>query len=1192
MSTREGAQHPWIARTFSVESGPPSWPRGAVSERDLVRLLDALVEPKPGRQPKNYFVLLVSPHRNGNSALLASLLPLIGRGRLLATLHLSWAKGWDPQQYPRLLEALLPAFRTSQKIRDRFHLRHSAPRRRLAYFLLDVLVPVIVFLLVELLFAILLGNSPHGVSEAPTAPLQQLRDIPGWAHLTCVLVAFAVEFLNRKRELLLETFHRRRPPPGYQLEDDDRELLAGGAARDFKPLVEEMHAKLPGAALLCVDRSDGLDAFSEEALLRFLLDDSARQHGNRLVLLHTPDRESLLYRKLKKLSAEFVNPEETFFELRLQPVSVEDRKRIATALGRDERDAQAPTLVADLVESDTPRRAGLRSAWAELVQQEEELAGRSADDEPGPALLLALLAAGGARGPRQYGLKELRRILTAQRKTFQRWTAAFGRRPWHPYSLQRPLQYLNEGSDLPLIERRNAVQGDAQWIVPAEVCRIVLDELGKTTSYLSGVHTFWAVYHSERFAAPPAGTPAPTSEEPDEIDDAETATDQSLASVVDLNWQLSRAALPLADRQVVSIEAHALGRSLLAAFNRAVAELLERAQFGRAHALLVRALTEVVAIDGLWAAADFVSEVETLSDHAWRLAAILGVSEEILGFHKLLADRGGRTATKGIEASVAIWDLYYRGIALEEFDRDAAMAHRISGGDAATRARLENLRRYALNVNLIRSQALVVEGLELLGNELDDASQAVLPYLLEPAAAPTPDLFEYLVGIQCARARFGLGDLAGGSQALQQLSARVAAAEQSWDSEDLFAEAVWHLARAEACLIGLEALTHNGSVVLADDAFRASMALTFGVALSGHPDSSELSQRLAEEAIDALEDAHFLQRLCNLSLGQACLLGARVRLGRVLLKLGITAKGHEELASWEHGAAVTREMRCSCLHFGILITRALAHTEIEVCSSCIRSACQEALRQTLDRPARRLGRYFGDVVLYLGDKGLYREAAEVMGYALSGTPPAAETAAYLDWVNLAGDRVQFLRLVGDAAAARAALAPAWDLDPAGYSEQLRDRAMHLYRHLHLQACWCCEDLEDSASCQHGARATPGHPRGGLVDWLPAPDPPAVETRHGRRAAAPAGDRDCGPRVWPPPDPRQLPSPAAAGPWPQAASSDRRAGLAAGAPKRGDPLRQAGRAASLRVGGDRELPILPHSGGLRAGAGHQAGAVAA
>jgi hypothetical protein len=72
-----------------------------------------------------------------------------------------------------------------------------------------------------------------------------------------------------------------------------------------------------------------------------------------------------------------------------------------------------------------------------------------------------------------------------------------GREPYYPAGLQENLNYLQEFSDFPMLQKRPGV-GGPEWVVDPDVRRVVLKQLSASPSWISGVSTFWATYLGER----------------------------------------------------------------------------------------------------------------------------------------------------------------------------------------------------------------------------------------------------------------------------------------------------------------------------------------------------------------------------------------------------------------------------------------------------------------------------------------------------------------------------------------------------------------------------------------------------------------------------------------------------------------------------------------------------------------------
>jgi hypothetical protein len=520
---------------------------------------------------------------------------------------------------------------------------------------------------------------------------------------------------------------------------------------------------------------------------------------------------------------------------------------------------------------------------------------------------------------------------------------------------------------------------------------------------------------------------------------------------------------------------------LIAAGNRALGRLLALAQFQSAYDVFVHLFAEVVRRPEPWASPVFVREVERLSEFVWRLAAVRGASEVIVAFQKFVQDCGARAGSKGISSSVAIFEAYNRAIALEDVDLADVQALPIAGGDERTRAFLENMRSYALNVSLIRKHAFVLECLEAFplgeGRDLESLARQ----LRSPVSSPGFDLFEFLVSDQCVRVWSRTGAIEQGVQQLEAAAQRLKALEDSFGSDDLLEGTLWSLAQALTRLAALDLVARGGEYFLLAMP-RAVAAVQRALDLEGVPPAA--GQKLLENAIDktreALEDAELLQELCGVLLGKVCLLNASLRLS-VALSGRDQSEASDGIAElWRRAKGEAESLRCQHLAMGALAARASVKHGVETCASCLKVLVEEVIREELDGPARQIVPQLAELALLLGDRRMYRASADALGYLTAKPAPPAGTSAFLEWCEAKMSRGQFLRLLRLPRACLDEVLDCAQIDTELYDQTLKPRAWRLQLDGRLQACWCYEQLEDWDELDRVLEASISI--GGIEEW--------------------------------------------------------------------------------------------------------------
>ncbi|RME94397.1 MAG: hypothetical protein D6773_19630 [Alphaproteobacteria bacterium] len=999
-------------------------------------------------QPKDYIVLLKSPGRNGNSDFLSKLAERVDAPSKISFLQ---ATNYDVGQYPRIVDALIPDYYESARARKRFRRRHqSTCKKVLAIGMLAIIILILFGL--ELAATLLVGG-PNGPEAGPLAwqrLLQTALNLPWWTHALLFLIVVTPLALTSFYDQIVQRLQRLRgaPSPAKLLSESDKQFFA--SHQGYEALVTELGGRCKVPTFVWIDRADALDELSSRILLEALFETTTL--APRLVLFHLPPEDTSIERALQAAIAHHQKPAEEVIRLTLEPVDLDDRIAIAEALGKSRTDAEATQLIADLVEEDSP----FDHAVGELARS---LFGEDSHDgkSVGAGTLLALFATASPDGPRRFTFKELTQLFVTESSTFARfWLAVLGLRPPSKNDLRSLLKDLEKVGDVAFLTME-AGEDARTWSVNAKVQRIVQRELERTSSWLGGVHGFWASYsgfreHELRPLAEVQGHDAeralagkPTATDVDSEDEGpEDDAEQKLRR---LTYHLMRHKLPAEDDVHDPAAAAQLATSLVRAATRVVAGLLTLALLDKAHAVVEVLLADLLARQRFWSEAAFIREVERLAKEVWRLAMIRGASETIASFQRLLAANGARAGAKGIEASVKIFDAYNRAIRLQEVDYDTLGDLTISGGDEATRTALENMRRYATNISVLRAHGPVLECLEGYPHELREVREEILAAIQDAVPGHGFTLFEYLVRLQHVRAHLALGDLEQVRASLLDLAGRFTEPEQTASEWLFLVEAFRQLVLAEVRIVLLNSVLKSGQVPLQG-------ALETFFSLRHDQATAAAIVTMLKEIEEALADARILHELFGALLGSACLLNAHVRFALARERFFGPKVDESSTEIWEVAVDEAKRLDCTHLWMGTLVARGRMRSHPEISASCLKEACLEAMRLGLSRPLSYLGRDLSARATIVDDKRIREVAVESLGLAIRDTrPEPQQTDDYLNWCNLKWHRANQLRVLDRAEEATAEIKECLLVDPTQIDDDHRKMAIEVFLSSRLLAGW-------------------------------------------------------------------------------------------------------------------------------------------
>lgn len=973
---------------MQVREGPHRVTKGKLAEGQFVAELDKLLEVRPGTVPKNTFVFLSSPHRNGNPEFLKRLTESVGRGRQVTKIRVEAPRGdFDPTQYPTIVNALFPELSTSTEAREALRASTGPLPRRLRVLALRQLLPLVLFVIIELLTNALLSPPLPLVgpfSKILKVLLSSVTSQPLWVHLVLLVVALAAGRVPAMRARLLEILGiRDKALPCYRLDERDRRILTGGEKGDFSPIVRRFRGRAPGCTLVVVDSADLLDTFSLAALERCL-----KVHGESasswITVLHLGESDSPAYRRFRAHLNDYADPREYMVEAELELLSREEMIEMARRLGKTEADALATTLVDDLVEQANPVEFATQERVKELVAWE------SPDSrQPSPGTILAVMAVAGRLGPRQFSRAELVQALCQQDSTFARWLRPIRKRPPYPAELDECLHKLHTAYGIPLVHKVVGPDRGHDWVVDGKVRALILEAAHKPDSWQADAHTFWAVYHGERIAT---GQP---------ID---------LDRVADLVWHAARAEVTL-NHASDMVPAVRVATGLVEAASKAL-ELLHRlGQFDREYSVFSRLRGRLLDEDCLWADDRFVRAMSRLSSHVWDLAAVRGPSQVFVGFQQRIVSRTTRGGLRGIWASAEIFDAYLKATALKDLDLGELAALTVAGGDRTSRAHLNNVRSYSINLNLFKKYGMTLEGLEVLWSNHPLLGEFVRPQLAKPAKNPGFDLFEGLVRGQCCRALLACGRADEAVEELAHYEDLLSAQKLVLETDDIFRQACWHLGLADARLILILVRLGWWSPPPPPQVVQSLLERLFECGSRDQSFTPETVSCLLDEAAGSLENAEFLNEICRASLGRALYWNTRLRFEILHQRIGRTEPEGLGL-TWKKAISSAAEVGATHLANGALLLRASVRTNVEAVWGCLRTLALDALRFDLPIVAWRLSSSLIDAALLLDDTSANDLCVQVIGFVLSSSRLEGRVGPQpLERAHLRLGLVQFLRLL-------------------------------------------------------------------------------------------------------------------------------------------------------------------------------------
>jgi hypothetical protein len=1037
---------PLAPRSVSYEGNGYYSARQGVSEEKLAEHLDSKVEVKVAGIPKQYFFFLRSPHRNGNSTFLRKLSAKVGASRSLERIEFVDPKAFDPNQYPRIVHAILPRFLDSHAERRRIRRLTEPTRAKALRFLANVVVPAIFLGILEIISAILSGGFGGGQFPSPVQVLTVAIDAPIWVHASIVLLVVASQAATNLSERLRHLFSKKTSTPlPYILSPEDSSLLLGEGPSDVTPLrvrFEQLSSYPTLMTLIVIDKADALDSYSREALLEFLFNPRQKPLANTIILVHLPPGESLLYRDLmRKITESVARPDELTIELTLEEVDLDHRIEIAKKLNKSEDDARSTPFIADLVEQETPLKKSQIRIVRELLAEDSEDGAVMAS-----GAVLTLLASAGSSGPHRFSRRRLRTIFTRQEGTVGRWLRAFGTTPPSPAALMDTIDRLEHRENISLIRREQP----EQWLVEPEIRGTVLREAAASSTWLTSVHAFWATYIFERLATLKVGQAGYETTDP-EADETISEEDEE-NRLLELTHHILLLRLPRKEELAQLGAAQHLATVLLRAASATTSGLLEIALFERAHAVVRVVFEQILKFDFLWTEPAFVREVENFAKDVWRLAMISGVSETITGFHQLLISHGAEGQAAGISTSVKIYDIYNRAISLEPIDVEEAFALPIAGGSETTRSYLENIRRYASNIFLFRRYGLVLECLEEYPSSFMNSQELILNQLREAANAPNFSIFEFLVRLQTTRARLALGAYNAVLGDLETIAERLTRPEDEPADHPYLEEAFREFIYAEGRII-LFSMYLSWQRFESEELDAKRLRNIIGIFFSSAHEQIR-PETLLEEVEQALGNAHLLQDLGGILLGKACLLNARLRYVRLIYGAAGRLDTEDSISVWESAVVEAQRLRCNHLWLGSLVKRANIESLVETAAACLKEICLETRRLGLRFPLRFLARHLASLATIVGETGIRKVAADSLKIAIEDTSGAHRTSrSFLEWCDLKIKRAQQVRILGEAQESADELKECLDMSPDDFSTELQAFAVSTYLSSRLQASW-------------------------------------------------------------------------------------------------------------------------------------------